>query len=97
MLCLIWEQSRVRQVERIEVLLIGIACATWVLWMLGRYHEQRPTLKPTTVDPQPRRIRLIRIGIHVCHDVCTRRRLKVQLETPPLRVLEYERVFVPGK
>ncbi len=90
-----WEQSRMRHMARVEVLLIGVACATWMLWMLGRDHEQQPRLKPTTQKPQPRRVRIIRIGIKVCRDLCTGRRTLASITLPPLRVLDYERMFAP--
>lgn len=88
-----WERSRVRAHDRVEVLLIGVACATWLLWMLGRWHEPRPRRKPTTTTPQPRRERIIRMGMAICADLCTHRRVVVRMPLPVPRVLEYERTF----
>lgn len=88
-----WERSRVREWERITVLLIGVACATWSLWMVGRAHERRPTHKPTTTKPQPRRRRVVKEGLRVLDDVVKGRRKLVLDQLPPLRVLDYERTF----
>lgn len=90
-----WEQSRITDHARITVLLIGVACATWVLWMLGRWREHRPRIKPTTTKAQPRRVRVIRLGIHACADILTRRIALPSLTLPAFRVLDYERAWVP--
>jgi Transposase DDE domain len=58
-----WERSRISDFERVDVLLIGISCAIWAMWLLGREHEQVPVLKPTTSKPQPRRKSIIECGI----------------------------------
>jgi hypothetical protein len=79
--------------ERITVLLIGVACATWTLWIVGRAHERRPKHKPTTTKPQPRRRRVVKEGLRVLDDVVKGRRKLVLDQLPSLRVLDYERTF----
>ena len=49
--------------ERVDVLLLRAACATWVAWMVGRTHERRLKMKPTTTEPQPRRRRVVKDGL----------------------------------
>ena len=60
-----WEQGRVIEPERVEVLLIGLSCALWVMWMLGRAYEHIPKRKPSTTTPQKRRKSIIKQGIDV--------------------------------
>lgn len=91
-----WERSRVTRWERVEVLLLGAACATWVAWMLGRQHERRPTPKATTTQPQPRRRRVVKDGLRCIADMLKGHRVLCLQPLPPLRVLEYERTFAIG-
>src|ERR671927_353152 len=58
-----WERGRIVEPERVTVLLIGISCALWAMWLLGRAHEHIPNCKPTTSKPQPRRKSIIKQGI----------------------------------
>jgi hypothetical protein len=90
-----WERSRITVKERIAALLVGVACATWLLWMLGRVRDHRPRLRPTTTTPQARRVNMFRLGAQVCRDVCTGRSGAVRLVLPPFRTLAYDRIFVP--
>jgi len=91
-----WERSRVTRWERVEVLLLGAACATWVAWMLGRQHERRPTLKATTTQPQPRRRRVVKDGLRCITDMLKGHRVLCLQPPPSLRVLDYERTFAIG-
>jgi hypothetical protein len=88
-----WERSRVRVWERVEVLLLGAACATWVAWMVGREHERRPRIKSTTTEPQPRRRRVVKDGLRCIADMQKGHRILRLHRPPPLRVLDYERTF----
>lgn len=90
-----WERSRITDLGRITALLVGVACATWLLWMLGRLRDRRPRLRPTTTTPQPRRLNVFRLGVQFCRDLCTGRSRDVPLVVPSFRTLDYERVFVP--
>jgi hypothetical protein len=88
-----WERGRVIEPERVEVLLIGLSCALWVMWMLGRAYEQLPRHKPTTTTPQKRRKSIIKQGIDI-FDKFRKKKLNLVLELPPRpRVLDYERIF----
>jgi len=88
-----WEHGRVVDEERVERLLIGVSCALWVLWMLGRAYEQIPKRKPTTTTPQKRRKSIIKQGIDV-FEKFSKKKITLTLELPPQpRVLEYERIF----
>jgi hypothetical protein len=90
-----WERTRIIDFERVEVLLIGISCAIWAMWLLGREHEQVPMPKPTTSKPQPRRKSIIQCGMS---EFTTARKhtRPVTLSTPPQpRVLDYLRTFAP--
>jgi hypothetical protein len=60
-----WERGRVKEPERVEVLLIGVSCALWVMWMLGRVYEHIPKRKPTTTTLQKRRKSIIKQGIDI--------------------------------
>lgn len=60
-----WERGRVLEPERVEVLLIGLSCALWVMWLLGRAYEHVPKRKPTTTTPQKRRKSIIKQGIDI--------------------------------
>jgi hypothetical protein len=88
-----WEQGRVIEPERVEILLIGVSCALWVMWMLGRTHERIPKRKPTTTTPQKRRKSIIKQGIDV-FEKFRKKKIILTLESlPQLRVLDYERIF----
>ena len=77
------------------VLLIGISCALWAMWLLGRAHERIPNYKPTTTKPQPRRKSIIKQGISA-FTIAVKRHRPLTLGTPSqLRVLDYERTFSP--
>jgi hypothetical protein len=88
-----WERGRVTEPERVEVLLIGMSCALWVMWMLGRAYEQIPKRKPTTTTPQTRRKSIIKQGIDV-FEKFKKKKIELVLELPPRpRVLDYARIF----
>jgi DDE family transposase len=88
-----WERGRIVEEERVTVLLIGISCALWALWLLGRAHEHIPNCKPTTTKPQPRRKSLIKQGISA-FAIASKKHRTLTLSTPPLpRVLDYQRTF----
>lgn len=90
-----WERTRVVDFERVDVLLIGLSCALWAMWLLGREHEQIPVLKKTTSKPQPRRKSIIQCGISAFTNASKRHR-RLTLSTPPKpRVLDYLRTFAP--
>jgi Transposase DDE domain len=88
-----WERGRVLEPERVEVLLIGLSCALWVMWMLGRSYEHIPKRKPTTTTPQKRRKSIIKQGIDI-FEKFKKKKTDLVLEVPPRpRVLDYERTF----
>jgi transposase len=88
-----WEQGRVIESERVEILLIGVSCALWVMWMLGRANERIPKRKPTTTRPQKRRKSIIKQGIDI-FEKFQKKKTVLTLELPPRpRVLDYERIF----
>jgi hypothetical protein len=88
-----WERGRVIEPERVEVLLIALSCALWVMWMLGRAYEHIPKRKPTTTLPQKRRKSIIKQGIDIFVKF-EKHEIELILELPPRpRVLDYERVF----
>jgi Transposase DDE domain len=88
-----WERGRVIEPERVEVLLIGISCALWAMWLLGRAHEHIPKRKPTTAKPQQRRKSILKQGMAAfTHASKKRRSLTIPLPPNP-RVLDYERMF----
>lgn len=90
-----WERTRIIEFERVDVLLIGISCALWAMWLLGREHEQFPVLKPTTSKPQPRRKSIIQCGMSAFTNASKHNR-PLTLSTPPQpRVLDYVRTFAP--
>lgn len=92
-----WERGRVTAPQRVQVLLMGVSCALWALWLLGREYERIPRVKPTTTQPQRRRRRLITDGYHAFRLAVKRQQL-LQMPAPQTpRVLEYERVFVSTK
>jgi hypothetical protein len=88
-----WERGRVTEAERVEVLLIGVSCALWVMWMLGRAYEQIPKRKPSTAQPQKRRKSIIKQGIDI-FEKFRKMKIEIELELPlSPRVLDYERTF----
>lgn len=88
-----WERGRVREPERVEVLLIGVSCALWVMWMLGRAYEQIPKRKSSTIQPQKRRKSIIKQGIDM-FEKFRKKKIELELELPPPpRVLDYECTF----
>jgi len=88
-----WERGRVKEPERVEVLLIGVSCALWVMWMLGRAHEQIPKRKPSMTPTQTRRKSIIKQGIDI-FDKFRKKKIELVLELPPRpRVLDYERTL----
>jgi len=88
-----WERGRVIKPERVDVLLIGISCALWAMWMLGRAHEREVKHKPTTLTPQRCRKSIIKQGIAVFKQAVKKKR-RLTLSTPPEpRVLEYEQMY----
>jgi hypothetical protein len=90
-----WERTRVVEFERVEILLIGISCALWAMWLLGRAHEHIPNHKPSTTTPQPRRKSIIQEGISAFTNASKKQR-RLSLTTPPKpRVLDYVRTFQP--
>lgn len=90
-----WERSRITDIKRVTALLVGVACATWLLWMLGRQRDRRPSLRPTTTTAQPRRANVFRLGVWHCRDVSTGRPHTITWKLPAFRTLDYERVVVP--
>jgi len=90
-----WERGRIIDFDRVDVLLIGISCAVWAMWLLGRGYEHVPVLKPTSTTPQPRRKSIIQQGISAFTNANKKQR-PLTLATPPQpRVLDYARTFAP--
>jgi hypothetical protein len=90
-----WERSRITDFDLVEVLLIGISCALWAMWLLVRAHERVPMVKPTTTTVQPRRKSIIQCGISAFTNDSKKQRA-LALSTPPQpRVLDYRRTFEP--
>lgn len=90
-----WERTRIIEFERVEILLIGISCAIWALWLLGREHERIPKHKSTTTTAQPRRKSILQEGISAFTNASKKQRI-LSLTTPPKpRVLDYVRTFQP--
>lgn len=88
-----WERGRVVEPGRVEILLIAVSCAVWVLWMLGRSYERIPRRKSSTTRPQKRRKSIIKQGIDV-FEKFRKKKIEVTLELPPRpRVLDYEHIF----
>jgi len=88
-----WERGRVIEPERVEVLLIGMSCALWVMWMLGRAYEHIPKRKPSTTKPQKRRKSIIKQGVDI-FEKFKKKKIELELELPPRpRVLDYARTF----
>ena len=90
-----WERGRIMEFERVDILLIGMSCAIWAMWLLGRAHERVPLLKPTTTRPQRRRKSIIQQGISAFINA-TKNHRPLSLTAPPQpRVLDYIRMFAP--
>jgi hypothetical protein len=88
-----WEQGRVIEPERVEILLMGVSCALWVMWMLGRAYEYIPHRKPATTMPQKRRKSIIKQGVDVLEKF-RKKKIALTLELlPQPRVLDYERIW----
>jgi len=88
-----WERGRVTDPARVTVLLIGVSCAIWALWLLGRAHEHIPKRKATTTRPQQRRRSVLKQGWKAFRQAVQRRR---SLTLPPPyapRVVDYQRSF----
>lgn len=90
-----WERGRIVDFERVTVLLIGMSCALWALWLLGRAHEHLPVLKSTTTTPQPRRKSIIQEGISAFINASKHGRALSFTIPPKPRVLDYLRTFAP--
>jgi hypothetical protein len=88
-----WERGRVIAPERVEVLLIGVSCAIWAMWLLGRMHEHIPRRKVGNTRPQQRRKSIIKQGITIFVQATKRKQLLVLPKVFAPRVLEYERHF----
>jgi Transposase DDE domain len=90
-----WERGRIIEFERVEILLIGISCALWAMWLLGRAHEHVPNHNVSSTTAQPRRKSIIQQGISAFTNASKKRR-SLTLTTPPKpRVLDYARTFQP--
>jgi hypothetical protein len=88
-----WERGRIIDPDRLSVLLIGISCALWAMWLLGREHEHIPQRKPTTTKPPSRRKSIIKQGISAFKNANKHHRSLV-LGTPPQpRVLDDKCMF----
>lgn len=90
-----WERGRILEFERVEILLIGISCALWAMWLLGRTHEQVPNHKVSTTTPQPRRKSIIQQGISAFTNASKKQRGLILTTPPKPRVLDYVRAFQP--
>jgi hypothetical protein len=88
-----WERGRVTDPHRVGVLLMGVSCALWALWLLGRAYERIPKANGTTTRPQRRRRRLMTDGYHAFLTACKQgQALQMPAPQPP-RVWDYEQVF----
>lgn len=82
-----WERGRVRDPQRVMVLLIGMGCAIWALWLLGRAHERHSTPPSSS---QPRRSSILKQGWKAfCQSVQRGYPLTQMPAPPPPRVLDY--------
>ena len=88
-----WERGRITEPDRVEVLLIGMSCALWAMWMLGRAHEHRPKRKATNTKPQQRRKSIIKQGIAVFELAVKKQHSLTLPDLPEPRVLEYQRSY----
>lgn len=88
-----WERGRVTASARVYVLLMGVGCALWALWLLGRAHERTPKCKPSTKIAQKRRHSIVKHGSSVFR-TAVKRKERLQLPPPPAaRLLDYPKVF----
>ncbi len=88
-----WERGRITKFERVDVLLIGISCALWAMWLLGREHEYHPKCQPTTNTPQVRRKAIIKQGLSA-FKLAAKKQRRLTIPTPPKpRVLDYRCTF----
>lgn len=92
-----WERGRVIAAERVEVLLIGVSCALWAMWLLGRMHEHIPRRKAGNTRPQQRRKSILKQGITAFVQATKRKQILVLPRLFVPRVLDYERQFVLPK
>ena len=90
-----WERGRICDFERVDILLMGISCALWAMWLLGRAHEHIPILKPSTTLPQPRRKSIIQQGISAFTNASKHHRPLTLSAPPQPRVLDYSHTFAP--
>jgi Transposase DDE domain len=90
-----WERGRIIDFDRVDVLLIGISCALWAMWLLGRAHEHIPNRKASTITPQPRRKSIIQQGISAFTNASKKQRILTLSSPPQPRVLDYSRTFEP--
>jgi hypothetical protein len=88
-----WERGRVTEPARVAVRLIGISCALWAMWLLGRAHEHIPKRKATTTKPQQRRKSIIKQGSTAFKHASKKKRSLIMPIPPIPRVLDYERIF----
>lgn len=90
-----WERTRIMEFERVEILLIGISCALWAMWLLGRAHERIPKRKSSTTTAQPRRKSILQEGISAFTNASKKQRILTLTPPPKPRVLDYVRIFQP--
>jgi len=88
-----WERGRVVSAERVEVLLIGVSCAIWAMWLLGRLYEHIPRRNAGNTRPQQRRKSILKQGITAFVHATKQKQILVLPAVFPPRVLEYERQF----
>jgi hypothetical protein len=91
-----WERGRVTIFRRVEVLLIGIYCTLWALWIIGRQHEYIPCRKSTTATPHHRRRAIIKHALAI-YGWAMKPKRPLTIGSPPApRVLTYERALSSG-
>jgi hypothetical protein len=91
-----WERGKVRIFERVDVLLMAISAATWMLWMVGRQHEYIPRKHRATQTAFLRRKALIKQGIATFKRMVKHGRSLVIGRVPTPRVLDYPTTFAMG-
>jgi len=91
-----WERGRIIEFERVEILLIGMSCALWAMWLLGRAHEHIPGHKASTTTPQRRRKSIIQQGISAFTNASKKQRTLSLSTSPQPRVLDYSHTFEPS-
>src|SRR5262249_55276618 len=77
-----WERGRVIEPERVEVCLIGMSCALWIMWMWGRGYEHIPKRNQSTTKPQKQRKSIIKKGADIFKKFRKKKR-ELELELPP--------------